>query len=161
MNTSNVFMQPQLISALIGLARACENNPKTPDTDHIIVENVLASANRHLSSQEIANRVNAIHAEKFRVVPGCQYCASPCGNTSDFDMGKLDILDGQSREMKLQLLSRLQQMAEAIVTPGSKQSVADAVYFFFYKALCIVSYEYSAEDLKPVLEESDALMNQL
>ena len=76
-------------------------------------------------------------------------------------MGKLDIWDEQSKKMKLQLLSRLQEIAEAIATLGSRQSVADTVYLFFYKALCIVSYEYSSEDLEPVLDEADALCASL
>ena len=67
-----------VISALIGLAGACNNNPKTLRTDRVLL--------RALAGELDAE---AVRAEKFAVAPDCAVCANPCGNTSDYDMDRL------------------------------------------------------------------------
>ena len=36
-DASTAALQDELTGAVIGLAKSCENNPKTPDTDRIII----------------------------------------------------------------------------------------------------------------------------
>ena len=77
-------LQDELTGALIGLARACENNAKTDATDRIIIEGLFTTiTNVNFNDDTLRAMIKRIREEKFRIVPGCSNCASPCGNTSD------------------------------------------------------------------------------
>ena len=73
-----------ILSALIGLVGACGGNPKTANTDKVIVK-ALAFPLLH-PEEDVSGTVEAVRAEKNAVAPHCAHCASPCGNTSDYDM---------------------------------------------------------------------------
>ena len=52
-----------------------------------------------------------VHAEKERVVPNCATCASPCGNTSDYDMKEIWEADEDIRSLKSLILFGIRGMA--------------------------------------------------
>ena len=77
-------MQDRIISALIGLAGACNNNGKTQHTDTIVMQ-ALLQLEGDANTEDIVSR---IQKEKYTISPGCETCQNPCGNTSDYDMQK-------------------------------------------------------------------------
>ena len=80
-------LQDELTGALIGLARACGNNPKTENTDRVIIEGLFTCVtNVNFNAKTVEDMISAVREEKNRVVPYCRDCASSCGNTDDFDM---------------------------------------------------------------------------
>ncbi len=69
-------LQEKVYAACIGLAKVCATNPKTDDTDHILLD--------AMHSQTFdESLLNQIHDEKDRIVPGCKFCQSRCGNSDD------------------------------------------------------------------------------
>lgn len=91
-----------IISALVGLAGACSSNPKTADTDSLVIK-ALAFPLLHPGYDDKALReiVDDIHSEKNSVAPGCAMCTAPCGNTSDYDMRRIYEADDGIRRAKL------------------------------------------------------------
>lgn len=124
-----------VVSALIGLAGACNNNPKTPQTDRILL--------RALAGEQDAE---AVRAEKFAVAPDCAVCMNPCGNTSDYDLERLYTADAEVREAKMQILSALRETAKSLL---HKQENID----LFYQALLYVGNDVRMDDLRALLAE--------
>lgn len=173
-------LQDLLTGALIGLVKACGTNPKTENTDAIVVEGLAMTSPDFsigdLTEADLASFIAKVRDEKFIVSPGCRLCAAPCGNTSDFDMKEI-AGEGKEQKMKRELLALIRTMAvkiwkesegstakndsigeEASDTYGGKDACALATepeqVFFFYKALSIISYDFTCEELAPVLEEA-------
>lgn len=173
-------LQDLLTGALIGLVKACGTNPKTENTDAIVVEGLAMTSPDFsigdLTEADLASFIAKVRDEKFIVSPGCRLCAAPCGNTSDFDMKEI-AGEGKEQKMKRELLALIRTMAvkiwkesegstakndsigeEASDTYGGKDACALATepeqVFFFYKALSIISYDFMCEELAPVLEEA-------
>lgn len=57
-----------MIGALIGLVGACSSNPKTENTDAIIIT-ALSLAEPCCDERTAREQINAIHAEKYAVAP--------------------------------------------------------------------------------------------
>ena len=175
-------LQDLLTGALIGLVKACGANPKTENTDAIVVEGLAMTSPDfpgEVTELELASFIAKVRDEKYTVSPGCRLCAAPCGNTSDFDMK--EIAGGEKeKSMKRELLALIRAMAvkiwkhsgrgtagndgageEASDTYGGVGACALAAeteqLFFFYKALSIISYDFTCEELAPVLEEAKSL----
>ena len=73
------MLSDKIISVLIGLVGACSSNPKTQNTDAVVIRALALSAER---SEESENKiVSEIVAEKNVIAPNCAVCATPCGNT--------------------------------------------------------------------------------
>lgn len=75
-------METKLWSSLIGLAKTIDSNPKTNNTDALVLK-CLSHINHHTVTQDL---IEQVHKEKERISPGCKTCTHPCGNTSDYDM---------------------------------------------------------------------------
>ena len=45
--------------------------------------------NVNFNEETLRAMIDRIHEEKSRIVPGCAACASPCGNTNDYDMKQI------------------------------------------------------------------------
>ena len=123
------------ISALCGLAGAVGNNGKTPHTDDIVRQALL--------SEDSAAMVEAIHGEKFTISPSCATCASPCGNTSDLDMTRIDDAPEEIRLLKLQLV---EEMARIAALPGGLNDIV-------YRGLSYLTYDLKADAYTGLLEE--------
>ena len=145
-----------IISALIGLVGACNNNPKTKNTDRIIVKALAFSDVGLRQEARIAEEVIAeIHAEKNLISPGCATCQMPCGNTSDYDMERIYNADNEVRRVKLQILSELRETAVNICQ--SDALLAEDEIKLFYKALSFISYDLKQEVLLALLDEVQKL----
>lgn len=133
-----------VVSALIGLAGACNNNPKTPQTDRLLLE--------ALAGEQAAE---AVRAEKFAVAPDCAVCANPCGNTSDYDMERLYAADAEIRETKVRILETMRETAAILL--HRQQTEID----LFYKALLYVGSDLDAATLHTLLEEMQAFQRKV
>ena len=106
------MIEDKIISALIGLVGACNNNPKTSDTDGVIIKALaFPLIYPEYDDSTLQEMINDIHSEKNSVVPGCAVCTAPCGNTSDYDMRQIYKADNGIRKVKLQILEKLQKLA--------------------------------------------------
>ena len=141
------MQQDNVISVLIGLVGACNNNPKTPNTDSLILT-ALSFPSNGCNETEL---IQQIRAEKNTIAPGCATCATPCGNTSDYDMSKIYNADPTIRNLKQQVLTGICQLAT--VTRQKNVTPTYENMFLFYKALSYVSYELSEQTLNQLLAE--------
>lgn len=96
--------EDRIISALIGLVGACNNNPKTADTDSIVIKALaFPLLCPEYDDKALREIVEDIYSEKNSVAPGCAVCAAPCGNTSDYDMRRIYEADDEIRKVKQRL----------------------------------------------------------
>lgn len=151
-----------VISALIGLAGACGNNPKTANTDRLVIQAlafpVLCPECEDTAMQELAD---SIHTEKFTIAPGCAVCTAPCGNTSDYDMRWLYEAEDAIRSTKLRVLARLQELAAGICRRLKEGGQLPGDTDLFYKALSYVGYDVDEAALLALLEEADKMENRI
>lgn len=90
-------METKLWSALIGLSKTVDSNPKTENTDTIII-NCLQHLRNHTVTQDL---IDLVHKEKDKISPSCKTCTHPCGNTSDYDMS---LINDKKKELMNQIL---------------------------------------------------------
>ena len=84
------MIEDRIISVLIGLVRACNNNPKTAATDSLVVKALAFPLLCPNCGDKAVNEIiDEIRTEKNSVAPGCAVCTAPCGNTSDYDMRRI------------------------------------------------------------------------
>ena len=153
-SSTTAALQDELTGALIGLAKSCGNNPKTEDTTGILIEGLFTTiTNVNFNDETLREMIAKVHAEKQRIVPNCATCASPCGNTSDYEMKELWNADEDIRSLKSLILFGIRGMAayayHAAVLGYQDEEVND----FFYKALSILGYDMDMEQLLPVVLE--------
>lgn len=147
-------LQDQLTGELIGLANACNNNPKTENTDRIIIEGLFTTiTNVNFNDQTLQEMIQSVQNEKAQVVPGCSACASRCGNTDSYDMNELWNADEDIRSLKSLILFGIRGMAAYAYHAMVLGYVDEEVNAFLYKALSTVSYDLKMEDLLPVVLE--------
>ena len=139
------MQQDNVISALVGLVGACNNNAKTANTDELILR-ALNCANCN-----DAELVRQIREEKYRISPGCATCSAPCGNTSDYDMRRIYNADAVIAHLKLQVIAEIRQLARAIVKSGSEAT--DNQTSLICKSLSYVGYDLQEQTLLALIEE--------
>lgn len=135
-------IQNELIGALIGLARATDGNEHliTDSSTAVIVESLRASDPAHMEVM-----LTRVEEEKRKMVPNCFTCACPCGRTDPYDLNQLDNAEPQVRELKIQILSQIRNLAHS--------SMKD-IEPLLYKALIVIGIEeFSADDLLRFLNE--------
>ncbi len=138
-----------LLGALMGLTRAIEGNEDlvTPETRDLIAEGLRSAApEREISADALQELVDRVHREKFRIVPSCEFCASPCGNTSDYDMARLYAAPAEVRRVKEELLGGLFALAE--------HPAPDAAAFFC-QVLSNLTYDMEAEDFSFLVQRME------
>ena len=154
--------EDKIISALIGLVGACNNNPKTAGTDSLVIKALafplLCPGYDDKALREI---VDDIHLEKNSVSPGCVVCTAPCGNTSDYDMHRIYEADDGIRKAKLQILERLQKLAAYACRNQDSGRIPYTDSEFFYKALSYVSYDMNEIDLLGLLDEVEKIEHDI
>jgi len=149
--------EDRIISALIGLAGACSNNPKTAATDSLVLKALAFPLLRpEYDDAALRKIVEDIYAEKNSVAPGCAVCTAPCGNTSDYDMSRIYEADESIRKIKLQILENLRKLA-AYACRRESGKIPHMDIGFFYKALLYVSYDMEEADLLRLLKEAEQL----
>jgi hypothetical protein len=93
----------EIFGALIGLAGAVADNGKTEKTDEIVISAML--------NDDSAGAIREIHAEKFRISPGCENCSSPCGKTSDFSAERIFQCGKEIAQLKIKIAGTLKKIA--------------------------------------------------
>ena len=153
-SSATAALQDELTGALIGLAKACGNNPHTEDTTHILIEGLFTTiTNVNFNDETLREMIAKVHAEKERVVPNCATCASPCGNTSDYDMKEIWEADEDIRSLKSLILFGIRGMAAYAYHAAVLGYEDETVNAFFYKALSFLGFDLKMGDLLPVVLE--------
>lgn len=148
-------LQDELTGALIGLARACSNNPKTEDTDRLILEGLFTTVtNVNFNDETLTQLIERVHAEKGRIVPSCAFCTSRCGNTDDYDMNSLWNAQEDIRSLKSLILFGIRGMAAYAYHAMVLGYTSEEVNSFFYKALFVLAEDWGMEELLPVVMET-------
>ena len=142
--------QDRLVGALIGLARAVDNNEHliTPDTNAALLRALTASP------PEAEAALTALQQQKRLLVPNCFDCAAPCGRTADCDFPALLDAAPDARDARLSLLDALRTIARAQSTPDPEACA------FLYRALFALGTEtYAPADLQPYQNEAETRLH--
>lgn len=149
-------LQDELTGALIGLARATEGNEHlvTKETHQLVMEALFATiTNVNFHNETLTELIEKVRAEKKRLVPDCDECASPCGRTEDYDMELLWNAQEDIRSLKSLILFGIRGMAAYAYHAAVLGYMDDTVNDFFYKALFSIGMDYGMEELLPVVLE--------
>lgn len=92
--------QLSLLGAIIGLARVCDTNEETVDTNAFLVDALMSLNRKSDRKAEAAELREKLNEEKFKIVPDCRYCANPCGRTSDYDVRMLRFAEKETVYLK-------------------------------------------------------------
>lgn len=154
-------LQDELTGVLIAVAKSSWSNPKTADTDHLITEGLLLTDERaDADAQTLTQMIRCLREEKNKIVPNCAYCTSPCGNTSEYDIDQIRNESEETRSLKFQILRGIRQMA-GIIYPAQLQGYEDeSIHAFFQKALSVLSYDLTQEELMPTVRELEEVQRK-
>ncbi len=139
--------ESMLLGGLIGLARALESDEAmpAPDAPKVMVE---ALARMHTADEATAKLLaQRIHQEKLRLLPDCAACPHPCGRTDDYDTAKLSEDGSEVEALKLELLSRLQNIAMQQNDAAPPETVK-----LLQDGLNQIGWGYRAETLEKALQ---------
>ena len=151
---ANAKLQDELTGALIGLARAYAGNPKTEDTDRLILEGLFTTVtNVNFNDDTLGELIKRVREEKARIAPGCAGCLSKCGNTEDYEMSRLWEAQEDIRSLKSLILFGIRGMAAYAYHAMVLGYTSEKVNEFFYKALYVLAEDWSMEELLPVVME--------
>ena len=143
-------LQDTLTGALIGLARAAENNADllTPETDALVQKALFTCVtNVNFEDSTIEDLIAEVRTEKDRIVPDCALCASPCGHNDDYDMKNLWQAQEDIRSLKSLILFGIRGMAAYVYHAAVLGYRDGEVNWFFYQALTIIGEEAEMQDL--------------
>ena len=155
-------MEDKIIGELVGLAGACNNNPKTKNTDTLVIKALAFPVlNTQANADTLQEMTEDIYAEKYTIAPGCATCQSPCGNTSDYDMSRIYNAEDSIRSLKLQLLSELQNLASDLYRNDKTNLLPQESMELFYKVLIYISFDMEKEGLLAFLEETQESIRKI
>lgn len=130
-------LQDELTGALIGLARAADTAPAVSnETWQVMIEGLLASAPANYSERSLLEWIDRVHVEKFKVVPDCAVCASPCGRTADYNMSKIWNAPEEIRNLKVLILWGIRGIAAYARRAMMLGCVDEDVNRFFCRGAC-------------------------
>lgn len=154
-SASTAKLQDELTGALIGLARACANNPKTEDTDRLILEGLFTTVtNVSFHDETLQILIDKVNEEKTRIVPGCALCTARCGNTDNYDMSRIWNAEEDIRSLKSLILFGIRGMAAYAWHAAMLGYTDEEVTGFFYKALFVLAENWGMDELLPVVMET-------
>ena len=131
-------MNRDILSALIGLVGAVNNNGKTKQTDALVREALVSDNDFSI--------VEKIRCEKYAISPNCEICQSPCGNTSDYPPEKYELWSKEQREIRKRIITEAKRIA---INTDEGKDLPDVVY----KAIAYVGYDLYKESYTKILEE--------
>ena len=148
-------LQDRLTGELIGLARACSQNPKTGRTDRLILEGLFTTiTNVNFHDESLLLLIRKVQEEKAQIAPGCQSCLSRCGSMDAYDMNRIWDAPEDIRSLKSLILFGIRGMAayawHAAVLGYESQEVNE----FFYKALYALAEDWGMDELLPIVMET-------
>jgi len=145
----------ELTGSLIGLAKACKMNIRQTAVTRLLMEGLITTiADTGFDDQALSDMLLRVRREKDRIAPGCAVCKSVCGNTSDYDIKNIWAADKDIRFLKSLILFSIKGIAVYALPALVKGEQNEKINEFFYKALSIISYDLTMEDLLPVAEEA-------
>lgn len=154
-------LQDELTGALIGLARACENNPYDESVTDIIAEGLFTTiTNVSLNDETIREMTEKVRKKKYEVVPNCRVCTAKCGNTDDYDVTKIRNEAEDIRSLKSLILCCIRGMASDVYHANMLGYRDNTVNNFFIKALCILSYDLTKEELLQIVTEAEEVKHK-
>ena len=172
-------MEDKLLGALIGLAKSTANTAPVESTLEAMVdglallysvgnlhkkkENLCAEdgpdgnkdANNSALGCELAQMTDRVHEEKFKLVPDCALCQSPCGNTSDYDVSLFRESSASNQKLNLEIIAGLEKIAYSIRQKKSELSLDDDISGLFFRALAVTSFDWAEDDLLELKAEVD------
>lgn len=159
-------MTNELLGALIGLAKSTENTPSTESTLEAILDGLIML--REIDTNEVewdeeglSEMIERIHNEKYKLVPDCATCASPCGNTSDYDANLFWESDKENQKLNLEIIDGLKLLAVCVKEKREAGIVDEEINSFFYRALAITSFDWSVEALRELKVQEDDMVEHL
>ena len=120
-------METKLWSALIGLSKTVDSNPKTENTDTIIMD-CLQHLRNHTVTQDL---IDLVHKEKDKISRGCKRCTQRWGKARDYDMS---LINGKKKELMNQIL-HLNDIN------------------FIYRGLCYLGFDIDDSYIDELIEE--------
>ena len=145
-------LQDELTGALIGLARACENNPHDESVTDVLIEGLFTTiTNVNFNDETIKEITEKVRKKKYEVVPNCSICTAKCGNTDDYDVKKIWDADEDIRSLKSLILFGIRGMAayayHALMLGASDETVNQ----FFLTGLREIAKDGTIESLLPTV----------
>lgn len=130
-------LRDTLLGALVGLARSTSSEPKTENTDAVLNAGLRLAAQPDAPAETLQRMLDITRAEKHAVAPNCATCAMPCGNTKDYDLTQLRLL-------------------QAVFCLAAQHPDAD-VQLAIYRGLFAFSEDWDEELLDPVIAQTEEL----
>lgn len=146
-------LRKELLGALIGLAKTCSNNPKTENTDRIIIEGLVAVNTPSFGEEMLRKKLERVRQEKHTIAPNCSTCASPCGNTSEYNLDLLKEEEAHCRAEKELILQEIGNAAVEFYRAIMLGTVISENTEIFYKSLEIVTYRMEIAELEMLRSE--------
>lgn len=144
------LLQDKLTGALIGLARAADNNEHLvmDSTNQLFLEGLFATlTNVSFDNERIYRLLDWTEVEKRRLVHNCYTCACPCGRNEDYDMDALWNADEDSRSLRSLILFGIRGVAAYAYHAWVLGYKDDSIYKFIRKALFAVGRDDWGMDL--------------
>ena len=144
------LLQDKLTGALIGLARAADNNEHlvVDSTNQLFLEGLFATlTNVSFDNERIYRLLDWTEVEKRRLVHNCYTCACPCGRNEDYDMDALWNADEDSRSLRSLILFGIRGVAAYAYHAWVLGYKDDSIYKFIRKALFAVGRDDWGMDL--------------
>ena len=160
-------MEDKLLGALIGLAKSTANTAPVESTLETLVDGLAllyTIGNSHKEKEnlcakeaegELTQMTDRVHEEKFKLVPDCALCQSPCGNTSDYDVSLFRESPASNQKLNLEIIAGLEKIAYSIRQKKAELSLDDDISGLFFRALAVTSFDWAEDDLLELKAEVD------
>lgn len=148
-------LQDDLTGAMIGLARVTERGAKpTEDTYRLVIKGLFTTiTNVNFNEKTIHEQIDAVHAERRKLVEKCPQNLLLSEKCDDYDMKQLWEDNEDIRSLKSLILFGIRGMAayayHALVLGYTDASVNE----FLLRGLCAVGKDQGMEELLPVVME--------
>ena len=150
-------LQDKLTGALIGLARATENNEHllTDSTAAVVVESLFATlTNVNFDDERFYRLLDQVDVEKRKLVPDCFACTSQCGRNNEYDMDLLWNADEDIRSLKSLILFGIRGVAAYAYHAAVLGYKDESIHRFLYKALFAIGMDdWGMNELLPIVLE--------
>ena len=160
-------MEDKLLGALIGLAKSTANTAPVESTLETLVDGLALlyrekenlcvedDANNSALNCELARMTDRVHEEKFKLVPDCALCQSPCGNTSDYDASLFRESQASNQKLNREIIAGLEKIAYSIRQKKARLSLDDDISGLLFRALAVTSFDWAENDLLELKAEVD------
>lgn len=160
-------MEDKLLGALIGLAKSTANTAPVESTLETLVDGLALlyrekenlcvedDANNSALNCELTQMTDRVHKEKFKLVPDCALCQSPCGNTSDYDASLFRESQASNQKLNLEIIAGLEKIAYSIRQKKARLSLDDDISGLLFRALAVTSFDWAENDLLELKAEVD------